>query len=308
MIEFDKFISDFKNWESSGFLLQLAQFLLWTFLILLVSWLIRKAINKSISDNSARYSIKKIVSLSSYILIILLMIISFSGKVQYFTISIGLLSAGIAFTLQEVILSVAGWFAIWGSNIYKPGDRIELNGIKGDVIDISVTKTTLMEIGQWVKSDNYSGRIVKISNAFVFKSAVHNYSTDFPFVWDEIDLPIKYGSDINLANQIVTDIARNSLADYAGFAKKHWKNMVNNYLIENAMVEPTITLKLTDNWIEFNLRYVVDYKKRRITKHKLFTEIFNEFNKTKGKIELASATFEIVGLPNLNVDIKGNKG
>ncbi|MDH5414040.1 MAG: mechanosensitive ion channel family protein [Flavobacteriaceae bacterium] len=223
MIEFDKFISDFKNWESSGFFLQLAQFLLWTFLILLLSWLIRKAINKSISDNSARYSIKKIVSLSSYILIILLMIISFSGKVQYFTISIGLISAGIAFTLQEVILSVAGWFAIFGSNIYKPGDRIELNGIKGDVIDISITKTTLMEIGQWVKSDNYSGRIVKISNAFVFKSAVHNYSTDFPFVWDEMDLPIKYGSDINLANQIVTDIANNSLADYAGFAKSTGK-------------------------------------------------------------------------------------
>lgn len=298
----DSLIQNFKNWLSSELLLQFAQFILLAASILLLAWLARKGINRTISDNFIRYRLKKVARLTSLLLITLLAIVTFTGKVQYFTITIGLFSAGLAFALQEVILSIAGWFAIFGSNMYKPGDRIEINGVKGDVIDIGVTKTTLMEIGEWVKSDNYSGRIVQISNSFVFKGPVHNYSTDFPFVWDEIDLPIKYGSDIQLANQIILDAARTSLSVYADFAKTHWKNMVGKYLIENAYVEPSLAMKLTDNWIEFNLRYVVDYKKRRMTKHQLFTDIYDAIIKTEGKVVLASATFEIVGVANLNID------
>ncbi len=302
MTDLDSLIQNFKSWLSSELLLQVAQFLLLTATILFLAWLTRKGINRTISDNFIRYRLKKVVRLTSFLLIALLAIVTFTGKVQYFTITIGLFSAGLAFALQEVILSIAGWFAIFGSNMYKPGDRIEINGVKGDVIDIGVTKTTLMEIGEWVKSDNYSGRIVQISNSFVFKGPVHNYSTDFPFVWDEIDLPIKYGSDIQLANQIILDAARTSLSGYADFAKAHWKNMVGKYLIENAYVEPSLAMKLTDNWIEFNLRYVVDYKKRRMTKHQLFTDIYDAIIKTEGKVVLASATFEIVGVANLNID------
>lgn len=301
MENLNEFIQSFKFEESNALLLVLLHFALWTCLILFVSWILRKSINKKVTDNATRYRVKKIISLVSYALIILLTIISFTGKVQYFTVSIGLISAGIAFALQEVILSTAGWFAIFSTNIYKPGDRIEINGVKGDVIDIGVTKTTLMEIGEWVNSDNYSGRIVQISNAFIFKGSVHNYSSDFPFVWDEINLPIKYDSDISLAKEIILTEAENSLTTYAEFAKKHWQHMVQKYMIEDAIITPTLTLKLTDNWIEFNLRYIVDYKKRRLTKNNLFSNIYNKINSTKGKISLASATFEVVGIPDLNI-------
>ena len=77
---------------------------------------------------------------------------------------------------------------------YAPGDRVQLGGIMGDVIDISILRTTLMECGDWVKADLYNGRIVRIANSFVFKAPVFNYSGDFHFVWDEITVPIKYGS------------------------------------------------------------------------------------------------------------------
>ncbi|WP_298364319.1 mechanosensitive ion channel domain-containing protein [uncultured Lutibacter sp.] len=306
MEQLNQFFQSFKVSEQNAFLLVVLQFALWACLILFFSWIIKKSITKKITDNPTRYRIKKIISLVSYALIILLVVISFTGKVQYFTVSIGLISAGIAFTLQEVILSTAGWFAIFSTNIYKPGDRIELNGVKGDVIDVGITKTTLMEIGEWVNSDNYSGRIVQISNSFIFKGSVHNYSTDFPFVWDEINLPIKYNSDIVLTKQLILDVAENSLATYAQFAKKHWQHMVQKYMIEDAIIKPTLTLKLTDNWIEFNLRYIVDYKKRRLTKNELFSQIYERINNTNGKVELASATFEVVGFPNLNINNKIN--
>lgn len=307
MKEIDKLLQDFKNWGSSDLLVLLAQFLLWIIFILFLTWLIRKAINKTIADNTMRYHAKKVVRLASYAFIVLLAIVTFTGKFQYFPITIGMISAGLAFALQEVILSVAGWIAIFSSKKYKPGDRIEINKVKGDVIDISITKTTLMEIGEWVSSDNYSGCIVQISNSFVFKGPVRNYSTDFPFVWDEINLPVRYGSDIQLANQLILETAQINLADYSNFAKDHWKLMVRKYLIENAYVEPTLTIKLTDNWIEFNLRYVVDYKKRRITKDKLYKDIISAIDKSEGKVSLASATFEIVANSKLQVELGEKK-
>ena len=304
MKELDRLIQEFKSLESSDLFLQLAQFLAWTIIIVILTWIVRKTITRTVSDNSMRYRARKAVRLLSYTLIILLAIITFTGKVQYFTIAIGLMSAGLAFALQEVILSIAGWIAIFASKIYKPGDRIEINNVKGDVIDIGITKTTLMEIGQWSNSDNYSGRIVQVSNGAVFKGNVHNYSTDFPFVWDEIILPVKYGSDMQMAQQLFLDNARSMLKEYTSFAKEHWKKMVKKYLIEDANVEPTLSMKLTDNWIEFTLRYVVDYKKRRLTKSTLFAQIHEAVIATEGQVALASTTFELVGLPDIIVDNK----
>lgn len=303
----DDFLQLFENVNAGTLLSQFLYFLLWTAFILLLMWAARKAINKTISDNTSRYHARKVTRLTGYFLILLLAIVSFTGKVQYFTLTIGLLSAGIAFALQEVILSVAGWVSIFANGLYKPGDRIELNQVKGDVIDVGVTKTTLMEIGEWVNSDNYTGRMVQISNAFVFKQPVYNYSRDFPFLWDEIILPVRYGSDVEVASQLILKAASDTLGDYADFAEKHWKEMVKKYLIENAHVEPALAIRLTDNWIEFNLRYVVDYKKRRSVKHLLFDNIRQAVEATGGKVQLASATFEVVGVPPLKVDVKRNE-
>ncbi|WP_390886620.1 hypothetical protein [Lacinutrix neustonica] len=191
--------------------------------------------------------------------------------------------------------------------VYKPGDRIEINGIKGDVIDVDSIYTTMMEIGQWVSSDNYSGRIVKLSNAFVFKGPIYNYSQDFPFIWDEFNLPIKYESDVEMAKTIVIKMASKTLSEYTANSKAQWSNIVNKYYIEDAQLDPTLAIKLTDNWIEFNLRYIVDYKKRRMTKNILNDSIRKGFKATKGKVILASSTLELIKIPELKIDLKQTK-
>src|SRR5690606_5854844 len=119
------------------------------------------------------------------------------------TVALGVAGAGIAFALQEVITSVAGWMATIFGNFYKTGDRVQLGGIKGDVIDIGVLRTTIMETGEWVNGDLYNGRIVLVANSFVFKEPVFNYSGDFSFLWDEIVISVQYGSDIALAKKIM---------------------------------------------------------------------------------------------------------
>lgn len=278
------------------------KYLIWAVFILISIGFLRRRLRKNLPDTGLRYKSQKAVEFIGYILLIIVTISFFTGNIKDFALAIGLLTAGITITLQELILSVAGSFYIFFVGVYKPGDRIEINGIKGDVIDIDSIYTTMMEIGEWVSSDNYSGRIVKLSNAFVFKGPVYNYSKDFPFVWDEFNLPIRFGSNVELAKHIVIKIASDTLSNYVSESVSEWNQVVNKYYIENAQVEPTLAITITDNWIQFNLRYIVDYKKRRYTKHLLNELIGKEFEKTNGEVQLASTTFEIVRVPNINLN------
>ena len=237
-------------------------------------------------------------------MMIILTLYYITGNIKDFTLAFGLLSAGVAITLQDLILSISGSLYIFFVKVYKPGDRIEINGIKGDVIDVDSIYTTMMEIGEWVSSDNYSGRIIKLSNAFVFKGPIYNYSMDFPFIWDEFNLPIRYGSDIELAKNIIIKVATETLSEYVVNSIAKWKDVVDRYYIEDAKVEPTLAITMTDNWIQFNLRYIVDYKKRRVTKHILSEIISRKFEETNGQVVLASSTVEIIRIPTIDINEK----
>ena len=295
-------LEELKNWFSEHpFSSNIIKYLLWVLLVFIfIAW-IRRLLQKKLPDSSIKYKSQKGIEMIGYFLVILITITYFTGSIKDFGLAIGLLTAGITITLQELILSIAGSFYIFFVKVYKPGDRIEINGIKGDVIDIDSIYTTMMEIGEWVSSDNYSGRIVKLSNAFVFKGPVYNYSQDFPFVWDEFNLPIRYGSDMELAKSIVITSAQEILASYVEDSISKWKDVVEKYYIENAEVEPTLAITMTDNWIQFNLRYIVDYKRRRYTKTLLNESIGEKIKATEGKVTLASATFEIVQIPTVNL-------
>jgi small-conductance mechanosensitive channel len=278
------------------------KYLVWVLFIILLLQFLRRFLKKNLPTTSTRYKSQKAIEVFGYFLLLILTLSYFTGSIKDFTLAIGLLTAGITITLQELILSIAGSLYIFFVKVYKPGDRIEINGIKGDVIDIDSIYTTMMEIGEWVSSDNYSGRIVKLSNAFVFKGPIYNYSKDFPFIWDEFNLPIRYGSDIELAKSIIIQVAQKTLSNYVKESITKWKDVVKKYYIENANVEPTLAIALTDNWIQFNLRYIVDYKKRRWTKHLLNDLIRTEFEKTNEKVILASATIEVVRIPMVDIN------
>jgi len=263
----------------------------------------KKYLSRFIKDTDNRYRARKFVTFIGYVLGIILVSTIFSDKLGGLTVAMGVAGAGIAFALQEVIGSIAGWLAISAGNFYTTGDRIQLGGIVGDVIDIGILRTTLMECGQWVKADLYNGRIVRVANSFVFKEPVFNYSGDFKFLWDEVVMPVKFGCDYKLAKDIFTKVADEVAGEYARQAKNAWKEMVTKFMIEDAKVEPMITIHVTDNWMEFTIRYVVDYRKRRSTKDILFTRIIEEIDKTEGRVGIASTTLQLVDLPELNVKV-----
>lgn len=288
--------------------LKILSLMLWLIVLVFVIRLLRRVLKRRIEDVSVRYKAQKGVEIIGYAIITILILISFTvDDIGDYGIIIGLFTAGLTFTLQELILSVAGSFYIFFVRVYKPGDRIEINGIKGDVIDIDSIYTTIMEIGEWVSTDNYSGRIVKISNAFVFKGPIKNYTLDFPFVWDELDILITFQSDIDLAKKLVIETAQNQLANYVSASKAQWSAMVERYFIEDAAIEPSVAIKVTDNWIALNLRYITDYKKRRATKHRLFEEIELKIKATSNKVVLASTTLQLLKIPQVDVNLKNNQ-
>jgi len=261
-------------------------------------------ISTRVESRDMRYGIRRGLTFFGYLAAILLIIGIFSNQLSSISVALGVAGVGIAFALQEVIVSIAGWIALSLGQFYTIGDRVQLGGIKGDVIDISILRTTIMEMGEWVKGDQYNGRIVRIANSFVFKEPVYNYSADFPFVWDEITIPVKYGSDHNLARQLISRVANDTVGEYVENAKNQWAVMTRKYAVENAVVEPMVFLTANDNWMEFTLRYVVDFGKRRGTKDLLFTQILDAIAQSNGKVSMASATFHLVAAPTLDIRLR----
>ncbi len=275
---------------------------------LLIIFVIRRVVNRSLnshlSSNSTKYRTRKGITFVAYMLAILFASIVFSDNLGGLTLTFGVAGAGIAFALQEVIVSIAGWIAISFGNYYKVGDRISMGGIKGDVVDISVLRTTLFELGGWIDGDLYNGRVVRIANSFLFREPVYNYSGDFPFLWDEITVPIRYGSDVDVTRRMMLSIAERLLGDYSSEASIEWKTMTNKYLVEQASVEPRVTITADENWITFTLRYVVDYKNRRSSKDKLYSMILEEIAASNGKISIASASQELLFMPGSEILVR----
>lgn len=262
-----------------------------------LSLIVKRIVPRYINSTQTRYRSRKIINFMTYFFIILMIMTAYSNKLNGLSVFIGVVGAGVAFAMQEVIASVAGFIAINFSNFYKVGDRVLLGGIKGDVIDIGFLRTSLMEIGDWVGGDLYNGRITRVANSFIFKEPVYNYSGDFPFLWDEIKVPIRHESDIELATSLFTDILNEVQGEYIDDAKVHWDKMTEKLMLEDAQLEPMVKLTFDENWITFTLRYVVDYKKRRGTKDIISRKLLSTIQESKGEIKIATSSGEVKIIP-----------
>ena len=269
-------------------------------LVKLVVHFSSSAVTARIEDKDLRYKSRKLLGLLGYAAMLVIAMVIFNEQMSNITVIIGALGVGVGFALREVIQSFMGWITVsfWG--LYKPGERIQIGGIMGDVIDISPLNTTVMECGGWVKGDLYNGRLVRVSNSVVFKDPVINYSSDFPFLWDEIVLQIRTDSDHRMARRIIEDAGAQGVGKIGEESKRAWLNFAQHYRVEDANLEPMVTMSFDANWLEFTLRYVVDYRARRSTKDKLFTLILEGIEASKGCVQIASASFQITEFPEVS--------
>lgn len=205
---------------------------------------------------------------------------------------LGLIGAGLAVALREPLLSIAGRIAIFFAHMYTAGDRIEINKLSGDVIDVGFFYTRMMEIGNWIGGDQYSGRIIQFANAQVFGASVFNYTRNFAYIWDEIKLPITYASNTKLATEILKSVGGEYTREFMHDAEPQIEKMQRIFMVPRFEVEPVVFMKVTDNWVELTLRYLVDPKKRRAASSYMFGQIFQQIREHKD-IEIASSTMTL---------------
>lgn len=291
-------------WVNHPMLQRLAAALVALLVIFIVVQLLQRSVSRYVADVDTRYRARKFIAYAGYFFALLLLISIFSARLGELSVVLGLVGAGVAFALQNVILSIAGWMAVSFGHVYQPGDRIQMGGIRGDVIDVSLLRTTLMECGEWVNGDLYTGRIVRLANSAIFQGPVYNYSSDFEFLWDELTVAVKYGSDYARMRKILERVAGEVAGEYGRSAEATWARLVRKYRVEHVPVAPRVSMIASTDWVEFTLRYVVEYRQRRATKDVLFTRILEEVDRHADRIHLATASFEVIKVPALDVRLQ----
>lgn len=259
---------------------------------------------------SALFWTRQAISLGAATLVIVgLLSIWFDDPTRLAT-GLGLVTAGLAFALQKVVTSVAGYFVILRGNNFSVGDRIQMGGVRGDVIGLGFIQTTILEMGQppavqnaepamWVKSRQFTGRIVTVSNAKVFEEPVFNYTRDFPYIWEEIALPVSYTDDRAAAERVLLDAVKRYALKPEEVEPGELDRMQNRYFVDLSDLAPRAYYRITDNWLEITARFLTREHGACAMKDQMHREILAGLD--AAGVGIASATFGIVGLPPVAV-------
>lgn len=281
--------------------------------LMVLRWIARglsRLLQRGLNSERARFWTRQAINLAFAVLLLLgFLSIWFDDPTRLAT-GIGLVTAGLAFALQKVITAVAGYAVILRGDTFNVGDRITMGGVRGDVIALGFIKTTIMEMGQppavqgadpaqWVKSRQYSGRIVTVTNDKVFDEAVYNYTRDFPYLWEEMSLPIAYRDDRHAAEQILLECARKHSVAASDMPAEALEAMQRKYFVREVDLEPKVYWRITDNWLELTVRFVTGVYGVRGLKDEMTREILARLDE-RG-IGIASATYEITGVPPLRL-------
>lgn len=255
--------------------------------------LLRSIINRRVKDLKVRHSMRKNIVYFISFLMLLVIFFVWVERLTSLTIFLGVASAGLALALQEALLSAAGWALITLKHPFEVGDRVEFGGVKGDVIDIRIFQTSLLEIDNWVQADQSTGRIVNIPNSAVFKKENYNYSRGFEFIWNEIKIMVTFESNYKRAEEIMLVHARKEAEGMEDVVKKRIDVMTQQYMIFYDKLSPIVYTNIKDSGVELSLRYLTEAKKRRMTQDRLSRAILDDFA-AEPAVNFAYTTYRIV--------------
>jgi small-conductance mechanosensitive channel len=294
--------------------------LLLTVVFVVIAWLLTKALRFVLSQfigsrSGVRFQFWGKQGLSLIVAAALLISIAsiWFDNPQRLAGVIGIIGAGIAFAMQRVITAVAGYFVILRGKTFNVGDRIVMGGVRGDVIDLSFMQTRIMEMGQspkeqgdapsmWIRSRQFTGRIVTVTNDKIFDEPVYNYTFEFPYMWDEINLPVKYGDNAAVVEKILLDSAFRNALTRQKLGDDEVDRLKGRFGIDIGDVDPRVYWRMTDNWLELTVRFLAPDHGLRQIKDAMSREILAGLN--DAKIEIASGTYEIVGVPPIKVELQ----
>jgi len=274
----------------------IVQQVLFSLLALVIAYIIRtlliRIINRQVKDLKRQYTARKtVVYILSFLTIITILLIWVRGGQTVATL-LGLTGAGLALALHQPVTSIAGWLLLLIRRPYETGDRVEIGGIQGDVIDIRLFYTSLLEIGNWVDADQSTGRIVHCPNAKVFTEPIFNFTRGFEYVWHEIKTTVTFESDWRRARDIIQQVSESKSLDLGDAVRNRIQSMSKKYLIHYEKLTPIVWTRIVDFGVELTLRYLTDARKRRSTQHEISQAILDRFAK-EPDVELAYPTYRI---------------
>jgi small-conductance mechanosensitive channel len=272
------------------------QKVLFSFLTIFVAYmlalLINRLVNKTVPDLKKRYTARKaVVYILSFLAIINIVLIWVKEQVSIATL-VGIGGAGLTLALHQPITAIAGWLLLLIRRPYDTGDRVQIGDVKGDVIDIRLFYTSLLEIGNWVGSDQSTGRVVHSPNSKIFTESIYNYTRGFEYIWNEIKIVVTFESDWEKARQIILEAAEKDELDHGESIRERISHMSRKYLIHYEKLTPAVWTNIVDFGVELTLRYMTDARKRRSSQDKLCQIILKRFNE-EPDVEFAYPTYRL---------------
>ena len=246
--------------------------------LVILRWIVGWVIFRNVKDVRVRYRAIKLATYAATTLgVFLIGAIWFAGFQSVGTF-LGLLSAGIAIALRDMIASIAGWLYILARKPFEVGDRIEIGEHAGDVIDLRLFRFSLLEIGNWVDADQSTGRIVHVPNSHVFTLTVANYTAGFAYIWNELPVTITFESNWVKAKKLLTGIARERHSDTTSPAARAIKRAARSQMILYSKLDPKVWTSVAENGVVLTLRYLCDPRQRRNTTEAIWEEILTAFS------------------------------
>ena len=271
-------------------------------LVIIILFVLRRAllavVSRRVEDPTSRYRWAKTSAYTASLIGLAVVIQIWFIALRSLSTFLGLLSAGLAIALRDLVADFAGWLFILFRRPFDLGDRIQIGSHAGDVIDRRIFQFSIMEIGNWVGADQSTGRVIHIPNQRVFLEPLANYSAGFPYLWNELKVLVTLESDWKKAKTLFAEITKEITKDVVAEAQGPRKEGDQRFLIHYRTLTPAVYTSVEESGVLLTVRYLCRPRERRGTSEALWEEILQTVSRTEG-IELAYPTQRLVIDPNL---------
>jgi len=230
-------------------------------------------------DRRQMLTLRAIFRLSLQIIGAVLVVLVIFGSPQQMPTILGLVTAGLTVVLQDFILAFFGWFVLMGKHGIRIGDWVEINGVGGEVTEIGLFRTTLLETGNWTAIGHPTGRRVTFINSFAIRGQYFNFSTTGQWLWDELTVSVPSGEDtyamIEGIHKAVIEITEKD----AHIAEEEWKRGSRSYGLSQFTAEATVNLRPSGTGVDVLVRYVTRASDRAEKRNKLFQKVLDVLHK-----------------------------
>jgi small-conductance mechanosensitive channel len=245
-----------------------------------------------VADAEKRHVYRKRASYSIAAFVAVALAIVFFEALRGLGTVLGFFGAGLAIALREYVASFLAWFYLLGQRNVALGSRIEVAGVRGDVIDIGVLKLTLIEVRGEGVGEQSSGRLVTIPNFKLLTDPVFHFSAGSPFVWDEIEFLVPYESDWERGREILEEIGREIYEPHATEIEGGFRRLESAYAFRYGITTPIVYTSVGGSGVTLKLRYLTHVRQRRDNRDRISRTVLKRFGETPN-LELAYPTSRV---------------